>query len=259
MRSARAELADVIERQQFFQFLFFKQLRRSAQAYADEKQVGLIGDLPIFVSLQSADVWANPHLFQLDRHGTPTATSGVPPDEFAKDGQSWGNPLYDWPAHAREGFAWWSARMKAAMKTAAVVRIDHFRGLDAYWSVPAGSPSARSGKWVKAPGERLLTKLGEATGGLSAIAEDLGVITPSVERLRDQFKLPGMRILQFAFGGDPDNPHLPHNFVPNCVVYTGTHDNDTTASWFSKLPSGQKKRIAEYLPDAGNTHGAVWP
>lgn len=255
MRQARGELREPIERHQFAQFLFFRQLDRLRQ-YARKKGINLIGDVPIFVSPESADVWANPHLFQLDANRRPKVVAGVPPDYFSKTGQRWGNPLYNWPAHRREGFRWWVARVRASLAQADVVRIDHFRGLSACWEIPASAPTAETGRWARAPGREMLLTFRKELGGLPLIAEDLGLITPDVEALRDELGLPGMRVLQFAFGGDSSNPHLPHNAVPNTIMYTGTHDNDTTAGWWSSLPKDQKARARRYAPGMGKD--AVW-
>jgi 4-alpha-glucanotransferase len=247
LRDARAGLRDEIERHQFAQFLFFRQLD-ALRARAKAKGVKLIGDVPMFVSPESADVWANPYLFRLDSRRRPTVVAGVPPDYFSKTGQRWGNPLYNWPAHRRENFRWWVARVRASLEQADLVRIDHFRGFAACWEIPASAPTAQKGRWAKAPGETMLHALQIHLGGLPLIAEDLGLITPDVEKLRDGFHLPGMRVLQFAFGGDSTNPHLPHNAQPNTVIYTGTHDNDTTAGWWASSPRDQKSKARRYAP-----------
>ena len=258
LRAARREQSEPIGRHAFAQFLFYRQLD-DLRRHARSRGVKLIGDLPIFVSYDSADVWANPHLFLLDRHRRPTAVAGVPPDAFSETGQRWGNPLYDWAAMRREKYGWWVARLRAALGQADLVRFDHFRGFEAYWRVPASSPTAATGRWVKGPGRALFDALRDAIGDLPVIAEDLGVITPPVEELRDSLRLPGMRVLQFAFGDDPQNPHLPHNHVPNSVAYTGTHDNDTTVGWFASLPARERKRVRRYLPDVTDAKHAAWP
>lgn len=245
LRAARRELRNAIEDRALVQFLFFRQLA-ALRAYARSKGVSLIGDLPIFVSADSADVWANPQLFQLDRHSRPKRVAGVPPDFFSEDGQRWGNPLYDWKAMARDGFRWWANRCRAALVQADIVRIDHFRGFEAYWSIDAAQLTARRGRWVRAPGDALFRSLRKTLGALPFIAEDLGVITPEVETLRDDFGLPGMRVLQFGLGGPPDNPFLPHNHVPHAVAYTGTHDNDTTAGWWRTLSAKERRAARTY-------------
>jgi 4-alpha-glucanotransferase len=245
--SARRELSDSIQRHQFAQFLFFRQLD-ALRDHAKKKRVRLIGDVPIFVSPESSDVWANPRLFRLDARRRPKVVAGVPPDYFSKTGQRWGNPLYNWPAHVREGFRWWVARMRASLAQADLVRIDHFRGFAACWEIPGSAPTAEEGRWAKAPGQVMLRTFQRELGGLPVIAEDLGLITPDVEALRDDFGLPGMRVLQFAFGGDSSNPHLPHNAIPNTLTYTGTHDNDTSSGWWSSAPKDQKTKARRYAP-----------
>ncbi|MDB5349971.1 MAG: 4-alpha-glucanotransferase [Planctomycetota bacterium] len=233
LEAARASMAKEIHRTKFIQFLFHEQWER-LRGYCHLRNVGLIGDLPIFVSGDSSDVWARPDLFELDANGKPTVVAGVPPDYFSEDGQLWGNPLYKWSAHQAEGFAWWIERMKGTIARVDLVRLDHFRGFAAYWAVPADAPTAATGRWVKAPGHAFLTALREGLGGLPLLAEDLGDITPDVIELRDAFNLPGMRILQFAFGDDPmADEYLPYKYIGHCVVYTGTHDNDTTVGWFT--------------------------
>src|SRR5262249_16346447 len=205
----------------------------AVRAACDERGIGLIGDLPIFVAQDSADVWSRPDLFQLDDAGRPTVVAGVPPDYFSETGQLWGNPLYRWEAPASESFAWWIARLRAVTTRVDLVRLDHFRGFEAYWEVPAAAETAAEGRWALGPGTAFLEALREGLGGLPIIAEDLGEITAEVEALRDRFDLPGMRVLQFAFGGDPGcEIHLPHRYINHCVAYTGTHDNDTSAGWF---------------------------
>ncbi len=231
----RAALRDDITFERFVQFRFFSQFAE-LKAYAEAKHVHFIGDLPIYVAADSADVWSRPHLFRLDADLEPLEVAGVPPDAFSETGQRWGNPLYDWKAMRRDGYAWWIARMRASLAMFARVRIDHFRGFEAYWAIPAGEATAENGRWEPGPGTELFDALETALGKhLPFIAEDLGIITPEVEALRDAYGLPGMKILQFAFGGDASNPYLPHNHVRNSVVYTGTHDNDTTNGWFYAL------------------------
>lgn len=231
---------------QFRQFLFFRQWR-ALKEYANGQGIQLIGDVPIFISSDSADVWAHPELFQLDAQRRPTFVAGVPPDYFSATGQLWGNPLYDWAALEKTGYAWWIARMRAAFGMVDLIRLDHFRGFEAYWEIPAGNPTAEIGRWVKGPGDKLFHALKKALGNLSLIAEDLGVITPEVERLREQFHLPGMRILQFAFGGATEDRFLPHLYEHNTVVYTGTHDNETTLGWFAAASPKEQAFCRKYL------------
>ncbi len=246
--AARRQLADAIERESFTQFLFARQIT-ALKRYANAHGIRLVGDLPIFVSAESADVWTHPHLFKLDRHHWPKVIAGVPPDAFSRTGQLWGNPLYDWRAMKREGYAWWIARMRSVLRQCDIVRIDHFRGFAAAWEVPADAADATPGKWVKGPGEEFFSALRKALGTLPMIAEDLGLITPDVIALREKCALPGMRVLHFAFDGGPDNPHLPHNYSRNTVAYTGTHDNDTTAGWYRKLSRRTKSRVHMQLND----------
>jgi 4-alpha-glucanotransferase len=251
LERARRDLADAIGLHQFQQFLFFRQWQR-VRAHAHERGVKIIGDLPIFVSIDSSDVWANPQMFLLDAKHHPKVVAGVPPDYFSSTGQLWGNPLYDWAALERSGFAWWLDRFRATLRLFDVIRLDHFRGFEAYWEVPAGQPTAVKGRWVKAPGAALFTKLRQALGGLPLLAEDLGLITPEVEKLRCDFHLPGMIILQFAFGDTPENRYLPHNFTDaNMVVYTGTHDNDTTHGWYETAPDRERDLVRRYLARDG--------
>ncbi|WP_201353302.1 4-alpha-glucanotransferase [Hydrogenimonas urashimensis] len=237
-------LEEEIAFQKFLQYLFFGQWKR-LKAYANAKGVQIIGDLPIYVSEDSSDVWAHPALFQLDESCRPTAVAGVPPDYFSATGQRWGNPLYDWNRMEEEDFAWWILRLQKSLALYDIIRIDHFRGFVAYWSIPAEEETAVNGEWVKGPGRRFFKKLKERLGHLPIIAEDLGVITPEVERLRDEFNLLGMKILQFAFDGNAQNPYLPHNGVRDSVIYTGTHDNDTTVGWFESIDN--KAYVTSYL------------
>lgn len=232
----------------FIQFLFFQQWGQLKE-YANAHDIRIIGDIPIFVSMDSADVWANQHLFQLDTKGFPTAVAGVPPDYFSATGQLWGNPLYEWEMHKREGYSWWISRIAGQLEILDILRIDHFRGFEAYWAVPYGEETAVNGEWIKAPGESLFTAVQNALGNdLPIIAEDLGVITPEVEALRDKFSFPGMKVLQFAFEDTSESTFLPHNFTtPNCVCYTGTHDNDTTRGWYETLRKDCRKKLRRYL------------
>ena len=224
--------------------------------YANGKGVRIVGDMPIFVAFDSADVWANPQLFHLDEKGSPLVVAGVPPDYFSKTGQLWGNPLYNWRRMAEDGHGWWIARMRNDLSLYDLVRIDHFRGFEACWEVPKGQKTAVKGRWTPGPGERLFRDMIAALGPLPIIAEDLGVITPEVEALRDNFAFPGMKILQFAFDSGAGNPYLPHNHLPNSVVYTGTHDNDTTLGWWQARSEKEKKRILTYLRASGDE--PVW-
>ncbi|MCI0684492.1 MAG: 4-alpha-glucanotransferase [Gemmataceae bacterium] len=249
---ARQELAGAIGLHQFRQFLFARQWQRLRQ-YVHQKGLRIIGDIPIFVASDSADVWANSHLFQLDPECRPRVVAGVPPDYFSATGQLWGNPLYDWAEMEKTGFAWWVARFQASLELVDIVRLDHFRGFEGYWEVPAGHSDAVVGRWVKAPGEALLTTVQRVLGRLPIIAEDLGVITPEVLALRERFELPGMRVLQFAFGDKPTNAYLPHNYEANTVVYTGTHDNDTTRGWYETAGEQERDHVRRYLGrDAGD-------
>lgn len=245
LNKTHEELLDEILAQKFYQFLFFKQWSR-LKSYANGKGIKIIGDVPIFVSLDSADVWRNPAQFKLNEDGSPQVVAGVPPDYYSKTGQLWGNPIYDWDKMRSEGFKWWIDRVKFTLKTVDILRIDHFRGFAASWEVPGGDKTAENGNWVDVPGKDLFSTLKFALGELPVLAEDLGVITPDVEALRDGFGFPGMRILQFGFGGDPKNLDLPHNYIQNSVAYTGTHDNDTAAGWFdSKVDGGSTRNELE--------------
>ena len=255
---ARSDLAERIEPVRFAQFLLFRQGKRFRE-YACARGVHLIGDLPFFVAPDSSDVWANPELFLLDEHRRPRFVAGVPPDFFSAQGQLWGNPVYDWEALRQTGYRWCIDRFRALLAHVDVVRLDHFRGFSAAWHVPAGAKTAQSGQWVPGPGAEFFSAVRKELGTLPFIAEDLGVITPDVRTLRDQFQLPGMRILQFAFDGRPDNPYLPQNYVPNTVVYTGTHDNATTRAWFEALPEDQRRNVWNSLKrPAGNSDEVTW-
>lgn len=247
LKAQARSLAEAIDRIRFTQFLFFRQLG-VLRHYARDRGVRLIGDLPIFISAESADVWAHPEYFVLDGRRRPVVVAGVPPDFFSKTGQRWGNPHYDWKALRRDGFAWWIARIEATLAEVDLVRLDHFRGFEAYWEVPASCPTAEVGRWVKAPGAALFKALRTALGDLPMIAEDLGEITPEVDALRLAFGLPGMRILQFAFGGAIEDRFLPHSYDRNCVVYTGTHDNDTTVGWYAGLNPEEHAHLRRYVP-----------
>src|SRR5262245_7596684 len=243
---ARRDLADPVDRVRWAQFLLFRQGARLKE-HAQARGLRLIGDLPFFVSPDSSDIWANPELFLLDERHRPRFVAGVPPDYFSAQGQLWGNPVYDWEALRRTGYRWCIDRVRALLAHVDAIRLDHFRGFAAAWHVPAGSATAQSGQWVPGPGAEFFTAVQRELGGLPFIAEDLGVITPDVSALRDQFHLPGTRVLQFAFDGHSDNPYLPHNYVTNTVVYTGTHDNNTTRGWFEELPDWQRRDLWSYL------------
>ena len=229
----RKEKAEAIRAREFAQYLFFTQWAAVKEA-AHARGIEVMGDIPIFVAHDSADVWAHPDLFQLDKDGRPRAVAGVPPDYFSATGQLWGNPLYRWDEMARQGYAWWRDRFKATFELVDRVRLDHFRGFEAYWEIPAGEETAVKGRWVKGPGAALFDALGKELGVLPIVAENLGVITPEVEALRERYHFPGMAILQFAWGSDPQgSTFIPHNYPRHVVVYTGTHDNDTTVGWWT--------------------------
>ncbi|MGB7539348.1 MAG: 4-alpha-glucanotransferase [Anaerolineales bacterium] len=250
---ARHSLAGDIDEIAFEQFLFRRQWD-SLRMYANGKGIMILGDLPIFCAQDSCEVWSAKQFFQLDAKGRPTVGAGVPPDYFSPTGQLWGNPIFDWDALRLERYAWWIRRMRAALRANDLVRLDHFRGYLQYWAVPAGNPTAEIGRWMPGPGEDLFQCLREAIGGLPFIAEDLGVITEDVAGLRERLGLPGMRILQFAFDGKKDNPFLPYNFEPRTVVYTGTHDNDTTLGWYLSISEEERERVDRYR-DGGE---AAW-
>jgi len=241
---------------QFLQFIFTKQYE-ALKTYANENGVRIIGDIPIFVALDSSDCWANPDLFLLDDDGNPTGVAGVPPDYFSEDGQLWGNPLYDWKAMKAIGYQWWIARIESALAFCDIIRIDHFRGFVGYWQVPYGATTARKGAWMPGPGHDLFVAIKGQLGDLPIIAEDLGVITPEVEALRDDFNLPGMKVIQFGFDAGHHNEHLPHNFdKSHAVVYTGTHDNDTTIGWYENSSPEIKDQFRRYLNVSGED--AAW-
>jgi 4-alpha-glucanotransferase len=241
----------------FIQFEFHKQWL-ALKKYCNDLGIKIIGDIPIFVAHDSADVWSNRRLFDLDEKGNPRNIAGVPPDYFSETGQLWGNPLYQWDEMARDDYAWWIDRISAAMRMTDIIRLDHFRGFEKFYQIPAGAETAIDGTWVKGPVDRLFNTLSNALGKLPFIAEDLGYITPEVRALRDRWGFPGMRILQFGFGdGLPDNPHKPYNFIKNCVAYTGTHDNDTTAGWFAdKEMRAACKEALVYMGSTGRD--PVW-
>jgi 4-alpha-glucanotransferase len=255
------ERAETIAIRKVWQFYFFQQWT-SLRQYANQQGIRIIGDIPIFVAPDSVDVWANRELFHLDEEGHPTVVAGVPPDYFSETGQLWGNPLYNWDKLTAQGYQWWIDRIEATLRQVDIIRIDHFRGFEAYWEVPAGAETAIKGRWVKAPGMELFQLIEQVLGQLPILAEDLGVITPDVEALRDHFGFPGMKILQFAFdskeagGLNATNAFLPHNHTYKCVVYTGTHDNDTTRGWYRERTAEEKDLIRRYLARPDND--IVW-
>jgi len=246
LRKWSQRLADQVMQHKFQQFLFFQQWLR-LKAYANERSIRIIGDMPIFVAFDSADVWARQELFHLRDDGEPSVVAGVPPDYFSQTGQRWGNPLYRWERMAQDSYGWWAARLRMALTQVDIIRLDHFRGFEAYWEIPAEEATAVIGRWVKGPGAYFLQAMNETLGSLPIIAEDLGVITPEVVELRDRFGFPGMKILQFAFGGERNSSFLPHNFDHNSVVYTGTHDNDTTVSWYQSARLEERDHLRRYL------------
>ena len=229
----------------FQQFYFAKQWKR-LKAYANQKGIEIVGDLPIYVAFDSADTWANPELFQLDKDNLPLGVAGCPPDAFSKTGQLWGNPLYAWDYHEHTGFSWWCCRMKRCYDLYDVVRIDHFRGFESFWFVPYGDETAENGHWEKGPGLKLFKALKKNLGERGVIAEDLGFLTKNVIRMVKKTGYPGMKVLQFGFDSDADNTYLPHNYTENCIVYTGTHDNDTTLSWYQHLGKKVKQNFYNY-------------
>jgi len=246
IKDTRRRLKSQIDTIKFEQYVFFRQWM-ALKKYANERGVLLFGDIPIFVSYDSSDVWANREVFKLDDSGEMSVVAGVPPDYFSETGQRWGNPHYNWAYLKKTGFNWWIDRMHTQLEQFDILRIDHFRGLEAAWEIPAEEPTAQIGQWVKAPGKTLLNAIKAELGSIPLVAEDLGIITPEVEELRDEFNLPGMKILQFAFGSGPDNPYLPDHYEKNCVVYTGTHDNDTTLGWSQSINDYERTHVYDYL------------
>jgi 4-alpha-glucanotransferase len=255
LEKARAELREPLEIERVIQFAFYEQWKAIHQ-YCRERSIRIVGDVAIFVNFDSADVWSQPHLFFLNEQLEPTVVSGVPPDAFSKTGQRWGNPLYDWEANKREGYQWWIRRMRWATTTCDIVRIDHFRGFAQYWEIPASEETAIRGKWVEGPRDDLFHALKAALGDLPFIAEDLGVITPDVNELRERLAVPGMKVLQFGFGDKGAHMYLPHRYERNCVAYTGTHDNDTTVGWWQTLDKPQADAVTAYLGEAKD--GIEW-
>ena len=255
---ARRDLTSQVDRVRFVQFLLFRQGAR-LKAHARAKDVRLIGDLPFFVSPDSSDVWANPELFLLDASHRPRVVAGVPPDYFSAQGQRWGNPIYDWDALAARGYRWCIDRMRALLAHVDGIRLDHFRAFAAAWHIPAAAPTAQSGRWAPGPGAGFFGAVDKALNGLPFVAEDLGIITSDVSALRDEFHIPGTRVLQFAFDGHDDNPYLPHNYVANTVVYTGTHDNPTTRGWCEELPDAERGNLWRYLKRTPGTGADAAP
>lgn len=250
MEDAYKELHADIDFHRFLQFLFFRQWFRLKE-YANSKGVQIFGDIPLYVSYDSADVWANQDIFQLDEDSKPVLVGGVPPDYFSETGQLWGNPVFDWKRIEERNFDWWLARIHFNLHLFDKLRVDHFRGLESYWAVDAAEETAIVGEWLPAKGSELFTRLKQQLGEMNIIAEDLGLITPEVEKLREDFGLPGMKVLQFAFGSDETDVNLPHNYDANFVAYTGTHDNDTTLGWFNSIEKPEKKVLRRYLSGKG--------
>jgi 4-alpha-glucanotransferase len=242
---------DAVNFQYFLQFIFYRQWSALKQ-FVHLKGLMIIGDIPIFVSFDSADAWSHPELFHFSKKGLPTVVAGVPPDYFSPTGQLWGNPLYRWRIHKTTGYQWWIQRIRSNLEQFDLLRLDHFRGFAGYWEIPAGLPTAEIGRWVKGPGDSFLSAIESALGDLPIIAEDLGEITPDVIALREKFHLPGMKILQFAFATDPEDPFLPHNYPVNCVAYTGTHDNDTVKGWYESAPEKERDLSRRYLARPGS-------
>lgn len=255
IESASRELSDEIAFHRWVQFVFFQQWH-DVRAAARDRGISILGDVPIYVAIDSADVWAHQDLFHLDDDGRPTVVAGVPPDYFSGDGQRWGNPIYRWERMAEDGYAWWIDRLRSNLRLADLVRLDHFRGFAGYWEIPASERTARSGRWVEGPGDHFFTAVRDAIGSLPFIAEDLGTITADVIALRARFGLPSMRVLQFAFGHG-DNVHLPSRYDDSTVAYTGTHDNDTTRGWFDSLDPTEQKRVRDLVGDGDVVDGLI--
>ncbi len=262
IRAARRRLAHEVTRHAFRQYLFFTQWA-AVRRLAGELGLMLVGDLPVYVAADSADVWAKQSLFRLDKEGRPAVVAGVPPDYFSATGQLWGNPLYDWEAHAEEDYAWWASRVAATLAHVDVLRIDHFRAFADYWEIPADAETAETGHWLDGPGEPFFESLRRRLGSLPIIAEDLGDLSPAVPKLRDALGLPGMKVFQFGFDDDETHPFLPHNYPDLCVAYTGTHDNDTVNGWYTSAPESERDLARRYLSwdgtdPAGRFIEAVW-
>ncbi|MCL4561228.1 MAG: 4-alpha-glucanotransferase [Chloroflexi bacterium] len=251
LQKFKIENEENLQRHSYRQFLFFRQWDR-VHKFALERGIQIVGDVPIFVAYDSAEVWAHPELFYLDSSGLPTFVAGVPPDYFSPTGQLWGNPLYRWEVHAKSGYAWWIERLQASLRSIDAIRLDHFRGFAGYWEVPAGMPTAEIGRWAPGPAADFFRTVQKAFLSLPIIAEDLGEITPDVVTLREEFSLPGMKILQFGFSTDPDDPFLPHNYPERCVAYTGTHDNDTSVGWYNHSSTESERDFCRrYLARSG--------
>lgn len=251
IKAAKKKYKEEIKHQIWLQFEFFNQWMM-LKDYANVKNVRIIGDIPIFVDHNSSDVWANPEFFEVDKQGNRRLVAGVPPDYFSETGQLWGNPLYKWKILEKDGFSWWIKRFKHMFSICDAIRVDHFRGFDEYWEVKATEKTAENGRWVECPGEKLFDTILEKCGELPILAEDLGFVTDGVEKLRDKYNFPGMKILQFAFDSDSTNSFLPHNYPQNCVVYSGTHDNDTSTGWYNSAPEVEKHRARMYTRSNGN-------
>lgn len=257
MKAARKALEKELGFHVFTQYIFFKQWEK-LKKYAGKRGVKIIGDAPIYVSGDSADVWAHPELFQLDENNLPTAVAGCPPDAFSEDGQLWGNPLYRWDVMGEAGFGWWISRLRANLEMFDILRIDHFRGFESYWSIPYGDETAKNGKWCKGPGMKFIKAVNQALPGAAIIAEDLGMLTPGVHKLLAQSGYPGMKVLQFAFSAGEESSYLPHNLPKNAVVYTGTHDNDTTLNWLDTAAPADLEKAQDYLGFAAAGEQGVW-
>jgi 4-alpha-glucanotransferase len=248
----RSRLSEEIAYQRFVQFIFDRQWKR-LKRYAADHEVTIMGDIPIYVALDSAEVWANQDQFLINEHGRQQVQAGVPPDLFSRTGQLWGNPIYDWEKMSDDGYTWWRRRIERTLSMTDIVRIDHFRGFAAGWQVPAGAPNAINGEWVLGPGMDFFRVIERQIGRIPIIVEDLGLITPDVEELRDNLGYPGMKVLQFAFGDDAKNPYLPHNGIPNSMIYTGTHDNDTTVEWYASQPEETRRHLRRYARASSST------
>ena len=251
LKKASRELKDQIEFHKFTQWCFDRQWKK-LKSYANSHEVKLVGDIPVFVSQHSADVWSNPEMFDLDGDGQPKVVAGVPPDYFSKSGQRWGNPLYRWDVMKKNKYRWWIDRFRKTFEMFDILRIDHFRGFESYWEIPEKEETAKNGRWVKGPGEEFFKTVEGKLGTLPIIAEDLGIITPEVTALREKLNFPGMKVLQFAFTNGPENTFLPHQYEQNCVVYTGTHDNDTTCGWYEKATEHERDFVRRYCKTDGH-------